>query len=372
MTCARIWSARGLALVGLLGPASAAAEAGDVTVLKVFPAPHPSPDGIATDGEVLYVSDCASSVIKIISPEDGSVIGQKTVSGHRLDHLAWDGSRMWINDHDGMSVILQVDLAGKPQVVQKFSMPFANVMGVAWDGERVWTMDAGGLGVYTMDPSTGETTYRFRTPGGNPCGIGWDGRCVWIGDLSTRRYYQIDPDTGDVQVSFVIPGGPTALPTGIMWDGGHFWVVDEYPYAPKIYQIEVELPESGPCAKAALPEEGPPEVSGPLAEEAVPEPDPGTPGPTDAMLPSDDTGTRAEEAPLETSSPPDFGVADAPSPPADAVPAVLPDAHDDSHHAGGGGCAAATTSGPSRFGFASPVLALCIVLCCRRRPRSCP
>lgn len=357
MTHATIGFASSLALACLLGSAGAAAKPGDVTVLKTFPAPHPSPDGIATDGEVLYVSDCASSVIKVISPDDGSVISQKTVSGHMLDHLAWDGSRMWINDHDGMSVIMQVDLAGKPQVVQKFDMPFANVMGVAWDGEKVWTMDAGGLGVYTMDPSTGETTYRFRTPGDNPCGIGWDGRCVWIGDLSTRRYYQIDPDTGDVQVSFVIPGGPTALPTGILWDGGHFWVVDEYPYAPKIIQVDVELPETGPCAKAALPDERPLEVP-----EPAPDPRTAEPEGIDVAVTSDVEVSLGEEPSEETSSRPDLGVTDKAGRLTDAATAALPDTHDDSHHAGGGGCTAATTSGLSRFDIASPVLAFLFVM----------
>jgi len=256
-------------LLALLVPCHVNAAIGDVTVLKSFPAPNTSPDGITTDGTYLYVSECESDIIYKLSPEDGSVQGSLKVSGWMIDHLTWDGQFIWANDHDGKSVIFKIDIA-KKAAVEQFKVPWQGVMGVAWDGSKIWTMDPYNLKVYTIDPVAKTAEYKFKTPSNNPCGIGWDGKCVWIGDLTTKRYYQVDPATGNVAANFKIPGNATALPTGILWDGEYFWVMDEYQYKPMIYKISVELPADGPCAmkpveieENAVPEEVATEESAP-------------------------------------------------------------------------------------------------------------
>ena len=240
----------------LAGASLAYATPGDYFILRSFPAPVMSPDGIFWDGTHIWTTECTSEDIYKLDPTDGTVVAKHTIPGILIDHFTWDGSSLWVNDHHDGSLIRKIDLDAL-EVVENFAIPWDNVMGVAWDGVHLWTTDPSTNQLFQLDPTTGEITdvLDFDFPGyalsEQTCGIGWDGVCLWVGDIVSRKYHQVDPATGEVVLTITAPGGEESLPTGFAWDGSYMWVVDENPSNPTIFQLDVELLKSGPCAHGA-------------------------------------------------------------------------------------------------------------------------
>jgi MYXO-CTERM domain-containing protein len=256
-------------VLGGAGSDAASAEPLEYEVLQWFPAPMPSPDGLEWVGGSLYTTECTSEDVFELSPDGGGVVRQLTLPGAFIDHLAWDGAYLWGNDHHAAGKLHQVDIVTE-EVVATIAVSFSP-MGLTWDGSHLWSMSAGTGEVHRLDPVTGEIVRTLVAPGSNVCGIGWDGVCLWISDLSARLYYQVDPETGEVVATLAPPGGPNALFTGFTWDGSSIWVADENPRDPRIYQLAVALPETGPCAHPAGAGGSDPDVEADAGPEPVPD-----------------------------------------------------------------------------------------------------
>lgn len=239
-------SAASLGLVLLSITGTAQADPGDFTILRSFPAPMPSPDGLELIDGTLWTTECTSEELFELGPERGEVLGTLRLPDAFIDHLAWDGRYLWGNDHHDKHRIHRVDLS-TGAVVGGFDVPF-RPMGMAWDGEHLWSMEVSSRRVMKLDPATGAIVDTLPAPGGNVCGIGWDGVCLWVSDLTAGKYYQLDPRTGEVVTTLTPPGGWDKLFTGFTWDGEHAWIDDENPDNPTIFEIDLEMPTSGPCA----------------------------------------------------------------------------------------------------------------------------
>ena len=257
---------------GLLAGASPAhAIPGDYAILRSFPAPVESPDGIFWDGKNVWTTECTTADFYKLDPLDGTVLAKYAIPGAMIDHYEWDGTYLWGNDHHDGSVIRKMDLESL-EVVENIQIPWDNVMGVAFDGRHLWTTNPSTNQLFKVDPDTGEIAgvLDFDFPGyqlaEQTCGIGWDGVCLWVGDIVSRKYHQVDPATGEVVLTIVAPGGEESMPTGFAWDGAHMWVVDENPNNPTIFLIDVEMLTSGPCAHGAREGE---ECGGPASTNCV-------------------------------------------------------------------------------------------------------
>jgi hypothetical protein len=246
----------GLAVcLGLVAPISLAAP-GDYTIVRSFPSPVTSPDGIELIGGYLWTTECTSEDFYKLDPVTGEVVEVLTATGAFIDHIAWDGQYLWGNDHHDRSVLLKVDPTTMT-VVHTIPVPWVNLMGAAWDGEHLWTADPNTSRIHRLDPQSGDilSTFDFDFPGQDPaeqvCGLGWDGVCLWVGDIIYHKYHQVDPATGEIVLTIEAPGGPDSMPTGFTWDGRYIWIDDENPYNPTIFQLDVELNTTGPCAHGA-------------------------------------------------------------------------------------------------------------------------
>lgn len=241
-----------------------------------------SPDGLAWDGSGLWVSSCDSAVFAKFDVETGEVIDQFVLPDMEMaDHLAWDGSYLWgvvhsMPDMPGPAEgrLIQIDTE-LHRIINTVEVPFRDAdamspMGLGWDGEHLWVNDPRFGDVYRIDPvsGNGSDTPFFRAPlhlGRQlyPCGISWDGHsCLWVSDLHYGTYFQITPDTGDI-VSFLVPpdnpdptrygafrhASVTRLPTGMTTDGERVWVVDEIEGNPLVYELAVDFPTTGRCAR---------------------------------------------------------------------------------------------------------------------------
>lgn len=80
----------------------------------------------------------------------------------------------------------------------------------------------------------GDVSKKFSLPFHHPTGVAWDGRHFWIADRATDRFYRLDGKNGTVIDSLVSPG---YFPSGLAWDGALLWSTD--PADRMIYATDV-------------------------------------------------------------------------------------------------------------------------------------
>jgi len=74
-------------------------------------------------------------------------------------------------------------------------------------------------------PGPWDTLWSFACPGTFPTGLAWDGAHFWHTDANTTSLYRLSP-TGVVETLFGLPSGASGH-GDLTWDGAHLWMVDE-------------------------------------------------------------------------------------------------------------------------------------------------
>jgi hypothetical protein len=95
-----------------------------------------------------------------------------------------------------------------------------------------------------------DTLWSFACPGTFPTGLAWDGGHFWHTDANAGMLYRLSP-TGVVETTFGLPSGASGH-GDLTWDGTHLWMVDEQ--SARAYQVDtatgnalrhISLPDSG-------------------------------------------------------------------------------------------------------------------------------
>lgn len=140
--------------------------------------------------------------------------------------IAWDGKHLWIVD-DGTDMVYELDPAdGK--VLSSFASPGGSARGIVWDGRHLWTSDDASRKIYKLAAATGRSRAAIAAPvmsterGPSPLGgLAWDGQCLWSGWIAgwSSRMNRVDPTDGSVKKSYFSKGYPRALTS----DGEFLW-----------------------------------------------------------------------------------------------------------------------------------------------------
>ncbi len=150
--------------------------------------------------------------------------------------LAFDGSSFYYSaGFDGDTRIINVDENGNLlRIIQ--TTPAVPIGGLAWDGSQLW----GGVinsipgwqgcyAVYTIIPTTNQTTEQFRTcslaqsfPGIDGLAYDTSTNTLWLGFNYGRTVYQLSR-TGEV-LRTINTGFPET--SGVEFDGKYVWVMD--------------------------------------------------------------------------------------------------------------------------------------------------
>jgi sugar lactone lactonase YvrE len=247
----------------LAGRAAIGAEDGAAALARFH-----SPQGIATDGKRLYVADSDNHTIRAISIETGAVSTLAGSPGSRgtadgvgaaarfdsPEGLATDGTILYVADFNNHA-IRKVEiatgavttLAGKPGVPGQadgvgvaagFNSPF----GVAMDAECLYVADTANCTIRKVALATGAVTTLTGVPGvrgasdggsgatpmfAGPTGIARDGRRLYVSDLQNKAVRTVDLDTGAVTTL------PAKLlePYGIAAAAGFLYVADSEAHA---------------------------------------------------------------------------------------------------------------------------------------------
>jgi sugar lactone lactonase YvrE len=244
-----------LALLAGIAPLPAAAAPGDLAVVADWPSPQGSPDGLAFDGESLWVSDCAASDVARVSPDDGGVI-ERFSMGFMVDQLDFGSGRLWMTDHGSF---YRIDPETR-EIVERIAVPWSGAFGVADDGAGLWSQERSRRQLHHVGPD-GAIRATLPDPAETGGGVASDGRCLWVSDLVQQKLYAIDPADGSVELTVEPPGGKNKAPTGIAFgpDGAdrRVFVADQDPVNPRLYEVRIEGPADGPCAAPAIDPEDP-------------------------------------------------------------------------------------------------------------------
>jgi DNA-binding beta-propeller fold protein YncE len=224
-----------IAVVALLAPATLAddqpAQAGDV--LLQFPAPGPSPQGLAWDGQHLWIADDTTQKLYQLQPADGKVLASLAAPGAQPRGLVWDGANLRVADNAAHKVYTIAHDTGR--VMATINAPVAvgrrqtaELGGVAWDGKHLWIGTIAGWSsrMNQVDPASGAVT-RFYFSKGYPRALATDGESLYSASESVNErlgiIYKYQLSDGAFVSQRDAPGLQTA---GLAYDGHDLWCVD--------------------------------------------------------------------------------------------------------------------------------------------------
>ena len=156
----------------------------------------------------------------------GDVVLQFPAPGPSPSGLAWDGQHLWLAD-ESTDTVYKLDPANG-KVLASFKAPGTEPRGLVWDGQHLWNLDNGTRQLYKLDRAKGAVLATLKAPvlrtqGRTPelSGLAWDGKCLWTGIVAgwSSRMNQVDPTDGSVKQFHFTKGCPRALAS----DGTFIW-----------------------------------------------------------------------------------------------------------------------------------------------------
>jgi len=233
-----------LAAVGLFALSGAVVgHPGDVVL--TIASPGPSPQGLAWDGEYLWVADDSTNTIYKLDPSDGNVVACIPTGGASPRGLAWDGGHLW-NADDSSHLLYGTDPATGRAVsvvrtpVMETKRGTSLLGGLAWDGRHLWSgFIAGWSSRMNRTDTCDGSVNRFIFTKGVPSGLASDGMHIWNathnGGIRLGLIYKYKLSDGLYVSHFDAPG---YYPVGLAFDGQYLWCVDRE--TKQIYRIVVE------------------------------------------------------------------------------------------------------------------------------------
>jgi transglutaminase-like putative cysteine protease len=200
---------------------------------RSFASPFECPQGLAFDGQHIWVADRKSDMLYQTDAVSGSLVDSIPAPGYVPRGLAWDGSRIWCVDAEEELVFA---INPSTRIIEKsIHCPVSRPMGLAWDGQYLWLAADRHEKLLQISAEDGTTISSVPAPTRNACGLTYDGTYLWVTDRYKDMIYMVTPEHGQVVVCFEAPG-PHAW--GLAWDGTHLWNVDYQ--SDRVYRVVVD------------------------------------------------------------------------------------------------------------------------------------
>ena len=184
-----------------------------------FPAGK-GPDGIAVDGDTVFVTNAAGDTLTRLDAGTGKPIETPVAVGRNPDGVAVADGVAWIvNTDDGTVTQLEVG-SESPSTVPVGALP----EGVALGEQLVWVANTGDGTVSRIDRASPQIVGPPIPVGERPVGVLVDDRAVWITNSRSDSVSRIDPSTARPI------GGQIAVgdePRGVAGGLGFVWVVNK-------------------------------------------------------------------------------------------------------------------------------------------------
>ena len=144
--------------------------------------PRPKPNGLAWDGENIWVGhDGSDPAIFEMNPEGR--IQHSFGNGIRVTGLTWGDDALYYSNFTNIFKVPFED--GKPTATRKFQSPVSNEdynfpTGLTWDGNSIWMTHTRGSQIYQLDANMNQV-YSISLPGNDgTTGPAFDGESLWV------------------------------------------------------------------------------------------------------------------------------------------------------------------------------------------------
>jgi hypothetical protein len=178
--------------------------------------PGGSPDGLAFDGEAVYVKRDTGDV-DVVDPSDGAIVGSIEIGAGLCSGIGVGLGSVWTcRDGD----VVRLDVAAESVVDTIAAGKAASQTELATGFGRVWVLRGDGSSVVTIDAATDAVSEPIALPvRGTDLAVDADG--VWIASALDDAVFEVDPDSGAVRHR--IDGVPGAVVVAVA-DDGAVWV----------------------------------------------------------------------------------------------------------------------------------------------------
>jgi len=179
-----------------------------------------APRGVCFDGKYIWTANSGSDSVTKLRASDGVSVGTYSVDSNPVG-IAFDGANIWVTSLFSSTVTKL--RASDGSLVGKYGVG-AEPTGVAFDGANIWVTNAGSDNVTKLRASDG-TALITTSVGSVPAGIAFDGANIWVANYSNGSngsVTRIRASDGVVLNTFTGFDGPF----GVLFDGGYIWVAD--------------------------------------------------------------------------------------------------------------------------------------------------
>ncbi len=173
-------------------------------------------------------STIAPTLIPTTNPGALQLLGSFVAPGGLPNGIACDGQFLWLSDNS--ATIFKVDMSGNP--LGAYSAPEGTSQGIAWVGDRFYVMTTNRNRVYAFQIQGFDlkTLSWFQGPGQvtGDNDMAWDGTNIW---------YSLNFNVYKLNADGTVVGGFTSgkVVNGLAWDGTNFWMAVDYSF--KILQV---------------------------------------------------------------------------------------------------------------------------------------
>lgn len=177
------------------------------------------PEGVASDGEDLWVAGNNNGTISQVHASNGKPLGTWTGAAGANRVLCAMGKVFAIGSQ---GVLFQLDPSQPPGSVTVVSSSLGLARGIAYDGQRIWVSCSDGLvSIVALNPTSVTNVGGFASPKG----IVFDGANIWITDTNpgdTGKLIKLD-SSGSILQSVDVGIAPY-FPA---FDGTNIWVPND-------------------------------------------------------------------------------------------------------------------------------------------------
>lgn len=176
---------------------------------------NPTPYGLASDGDSIYVTSRSQGTLQRIDPRTNVVTGSLYL-GSTPAGVAFDGAYLWVSLYSA-DVVVKVDAATFTSVkpVNVGNGPDQ----VMFDGSRIWVANNLGNTLTRINPAT-DTVLSTVPVGAEPLGMSFDGSTVWVANSAGTTVSRVTASSGAVLSSVTVGN----YPQSIAFDGQFIWV----------------------------------------------------------------------------------------------------------------------------------------------------
>ncbi|MCD4775468.1 MAG: hypothetical protein K8S15_05375 [Candidatus Aegiribacteria sp.] len=214
-------------------------NAGSVNVLSSFYSPDWFPNGLAWDGNYLWLLGGHHDTFYKINT-GGTVISHFTPSepgGMNGDGAAFDGTNLWgmfIEHTSYPGEVYEYTTSGT--YVSSFMCSEIWQFGMTWDGNNLWVSCRGTQMIYEMSKD-GTILSSFPIPHEGVGDMAWNGTNLFYAAKNDKLIVEVTTDGVIIDTYDVTVISSDMKPTALTFDGTDFWVSDQEHDI--IYQVEL-------------------------------------------------------------------------------------------------------------------------------------